>query len=670
MPHTLAQKILQAHTDEEVREAGQIVNCHLSGVLANDITGPLAIKSFRAMGAAKVFDKDRVFLVMDHFTPQKDIDSANQVMVTRKFAQEMDVTHYYEGGDCGVEHALLPEQGLVKPGDLVIGADSHTCTYGGLGAFATGLGSTDVAAGMALGRLWFKVPPTIRVEFEGKMPKWLRGKDLILRLIGDIGVDGALYKALEFGGETLSELDVEARLCISNMAIEAGGKCGLFPSDEKTLAYCRDHNSPDAKLIAPDAGATYERIVRIDVSNMEPQVSCPHLPENTKPVSEVKDVTVKLQLQTENLTRNDLKTWRWAWQQAINVEQPRRTKLYNIYTDVDVDGHLTGCVEQRTGFVMNKGFKITDRNGNEMDNVKELFEAPWFKVWMRLSLESIYQGNSLIELGPVITVDDKPVFSHIKLVPRTHVIPEFGVIIRSENDTWQSGFDYRTGAVSWNVTEAGGTHDLGLYLKCALQTIPKKNMASFWDMFGEIFGIPLRIGTTTSRDPKEFDKLEKLLRNMGAASYGLFPEGTTIDIKESTRGDAYNVYDRRIERCNSELSKAILTQTMTVDNGASLSQSKVHENMLDNLINKDADMIRDLVNWQLIPRMIYHGFPVKGCRFEWDDSVTYTPEQQVAYERMVMEHFEVDPKYVIEKYQMPVKARKETTQQLVKPFFD
>ena len=215
MPHTLAQKILQAHTDEEVREAGQIVNCHLSGVLANDITGPLAIKSFRAMGAAKVFDKDRVFLVMDHFTPQKDIDSANQVMVTRKFAQEMDVTHYYEGGDCGVEHALLPEQGLVKPGDLVIGADSHTCTYGGLGAFATGLGSTDVAAGMALGRLWFKVPPTIRVEFEGKMPKWLRGKDLILRLIGDIGVDGALYKALEFGGETLTELDLEARRAAS-----------------------------------------------------------------------------------------------------------------------------------------------------------------------------------------------------------------------------------------------------------------------------------------------------------------------------------------------------------------------------------------------------------------------------------------------------------------------
>ena len=292
MPHTLAQKILQAHTDEEIREAGQIVNCQLSGVLANDITGPLAIKSFRAMGANRVFDKDRVFLVMDHFTPQKDIDSANQVLVSRKFAEEMGITHYYEGGNCGVEHALLPELGLVGPGDVVIGADSHTCTYGGLGAFATGLGSTDVAAGMAMGSLWFKVPPTIRVDIEGKMPRWVRGKVLILRLIGEIGVDGALYKSLEFAGSTLAELDVEARLSISNMAIEAGGKCGLFPSDDVTLAYCAEHNRPDAPKIAPDEGAVYERVVRMDVSGMEPQVACPHLPENTRPVSEVKDLPV------------------------------------------------------------------------------------------------------------------------------------------------------------------------------------------------------------------------------------------------------------------------------------------------------------------------------------------------------------------------------------------
>ena len=292
MPHTLAQKILQAHTDEEVREAGQIVNCHLSGVLANDITGPLAIKSFRAMGAAKVFDKDRVFLVMDHFTPQKDIDSANQVMVTRKFAQEMDVTHYYEGGDCGVEHALLPEQGLVKPGDLVIGADSHTCTYGGLGAFATGLGSTDVAAGMALGRLWFKVPPTIRVEFEGKMPKWLRGKDLILRLIGDIGVDGALYKAMEFTGSAIRSLSMEGRLTISNMAIEAGGKAGIIEVDDITRAYVEPRAERPWVEYHSDPDAEYADVIYIDAQDIEPTVALPSLPSNTKPAAECRDIAI------------------------------------------------------------------------------------------------------------------------------------------------------------------------------------------------------------------------------------------------------------------------------------------------------------------------------------------------------------------------------------------
>lgn len=221
MPQTLAQKILQAHTDEAVRCDGQIIQCRVSMVLANDITGPLAIKSFRGMGAEKVFDKDRIALVMDHFTPQKDIDSANQVLISRNFAEEQGITHYYEGGDCGVEHTLLPEQGLVAPGDLVIGADSHTCTYGGIGAFATGMGSTDIAAAMALGETWLKVPPTIRVEIRGEMPRWLRAKDLMLLLIGAIGVDGALYKALEFGGPVIDALDVEGRLTMANMAIEA-----------------------------------------------------------------------------------------------------------------------------------------------------------------------------------------------------------------------------------------------------------------------------------------------------------------------------------------------------------------------------------------------------------------------------------------------------------------
>ena len=293
MPQTLAQKILQAHTDEAVRSDGQIVQCRVSMVLANDITGPLAIKSFRGMGAEKVFDKDKIALVMDHFTPQKDIDSANQVLISRKFAEEQGITHYYEGGDCGVEHTLLPEQGLVGPGDLVIGADSHTCTYGGIGAFATGMGSTDIAAAMALGETWLKVPPTIRVNIRGEMPRWLRGKDLMLLLIGAIGVDGALYKALEFGGPVIDALDVEGRLTMANMAIEAGGKAGLFAVDAQTRAYCAEHGPGLDMELAADPDAVYERVVDIDVTGREPVVACPHLPSNVKPVSEVGDTPIQ-----------------------------------------------------------------------------------------------------------------------------------------------------------------------------------------------------------------------------------------------------------------------------------------------------------------------------------------------------------------------------------------
>lgn len=286
MAHTLAQKILQKHTDQKIEGIGQIVQCDVSLVLANDITAPLAIKSFKAMGATSVFDKDKVALVMDHFTPQKDIASAIQVKNTREFAQEQNITHYYEGGDCGVEHALLPELGLVGPGDIVIGADSHTCTYGGLGAFATGLGSTDVAGGMALGSTWFKVPPTIRVNFEGELPEFVGAKDLILRLIGEIGVSGALYKALEFGGSTIDALSIEGRMTIANMAIEAGGKCGLFPVDAKTLEYTAARGRND-ELLAPDEGAEYERVLNFDVSNMSPMVACPHLPDNVHPIENV-----------------------------------------------------------------------------------------------------------------------------------------------------------------------------------------------------------------------------------------------------------------------------------------------------------------------------------------------------------------------------------------------
>ena len=291
MPQTLAQKILQAHTDDVIERDGQIVQCRLSLVLANDITGPLAIKSFKGMGASRVFDKDKIALVMDHFTPQKDIASANQVMISRQFAQEQGITHYYEGGDCGVEHTLLPERGLVGPGDVVIGADSHTCTYGGIGAFATGMGSTDIAAGMALGETWIKVPPTIRVNINGQMPKWLRGKDLMLLLIKTIGVDGALYKALEFGGSVIDALPVEGRLTMANMAIEAGAKNGIFPVDEKTKAY-EQGRVEDYEIVTADSDAVYKRTVTIDLTALTPVVAFPHLPGNTKAIGTFGDIPI------------------------------------------------------------------------------------------------------------------------------------------------------------------------------------------------------------------------------------------------------------------------------------------------------------------------------------------------------------------------------------------
>lgn len=292
MHQTLAEKILQAHCSEKIQGPGQIVQCRISLALANDITAPLAIKSLKAMGVDRVFDTNKIALVCDHFTPNKDIASAEQVKLVREFAMAQEIVHYYEGGDVGVEHALLPELGIVGPGDIVVGADSHTCTYGGLGAFATGLGSTDVAAAMALGETWFKVPETIRVDIVGKPDAFIGGKDYILHLIGRLGVSGALYKALEFGGAVVNAMSVEGRMTMANMAIEAGGKVGLFPVDEVTLAYTREHGRTGDTALAPDAGATYAQVVTIDVTGMEPQIACPHLPDNVKPVSEVKDVSV------------------------------------------------------------------------------------------------------------------------------------------------------------------------------------------------------------------------------------------------------------------------------------------------------------------------------------------------------------------------------------------
>ena len=286
MGNTITEKILMAHTELTEIAPGQLINARVDIALGNDITAPIAIREFRAAGGKKVFDKDKVALVLDHFTPNKDINSAQQCKTVREFAVEHGITHFFEGGQVGVEHALLPEKGIVLPGDLVIGADSHTCTYGALGAFATGVGSTDLAAAMLTGELWFKVPSSIKFVIYGKLPQWVSGKDLILNVIGRIGVDGALYQAMEFTGETIRNLPMADRLSMANMAIEAGAKNGIFAPDAITEAYVKPRARRPYQFYASDADAVYSQIIEIDASRLEPQVAFPHLPSNVKGISQ------------------------------------------------------------------------------------------------------------------------------------------------------------------------------------------------------------------------------------------------------------------------------------------------------------------------------------------------------------------------------------------------
>ena len=287
MGMTITEKILAAHAGKERVEPGELVNVKVDLALGNDITAPVAIKEFEKIGVDRVFDQDRVALVPDHFVPNKDIKSAEQAKMMRDFAHKYNITNYFEVGDMGIEHCLLPEQGLVGPGDLIIGADSHTCTYGGLGAFSTGVGSTDLAAAMAMGETWLKVPESIKFIYHGEMPEWLSGKDLILYTIGKVGVDGALYMAMEFTGPAIEKMSVEGRLTMANMAVEAGAKNGIVAPDETTRRYVEGRAKRPYTFYASDPGAAYAQVHEFDVSKMEPAVALPHLPENVKPVSEV-----------------------------------------------------------------------------------------------------------------------------------------------------------------------------------------------------------------------------------------------------------------------------------------------------------------------------------------------------------------------------------------------
>ena len=292
-PMTMTQKILAAHTGKKDVHAGELVMAKLDLVLGNDITTPVAIGEFPKFGRDKVFDRGKIALVPDHFAPNKDIKAAAQCAAMREFAKEQGIANYFEvGHDCGVEHALLPERGLVTAGDCIIGADSHTCTYGALGAFSTGVGSTDMAAGMAAGETWFRVPTAIRVVVTGRPRKWVSGKDLVLHLIGMIGVDGARYQSLEFAGDGLETLTMDDRFTIANMAIEAGAKNGIFPVDSACLDYLREHGAREPRVFAADGDAEYVRTVEIDLSALEPTVAMPHLPSNTRKVREVAGMPV------------------------------------------------------------------------------------------------------------------------------------------------------------------------------------------------------------------------------------------------------------------------------------------------------------------------------------------------------------------------------------------
>ncbi|MBR4801419.1 MAG: DUF935 family protein [Bacteroidales bacterium] len=373
----------------------------------------------------------------------------------------------------------------------------------------------------------------------------------------------------------------------------------------------------------------------------------------------LKKVVVDLQRYTDMLTEHDISHWRYACQLAVNIENPSRLQLYDIYNDVDLDAHLTGAIGQVNGFVKCRSFKLTNEKGDTVKDAEVYFNTEWFKDLMDYILESIYWGHSLIELGNVITDEKGNInFDGVTLIPRKHVIPEYGRIVKSQGEGWQYGIDYRSAPYSDWLIEAGKKDDLGLYRKAALHTIPKKYAGAFWDTFAEMFGIPVRIAKTSARDDNERKKLAGMMENMGAKAWGVFDDSTEIELVESSKGDAFNVYDKRIDRCNSELSKLVLKQTMTIEDGSSLSQSQTHMKVFKNLIEAYCDMVRDIINNQLLPKMIKHGFPVQGLTFDWDDPVDYTPEQQVAIEQMVLNNYEVDGSYFEDKYGIPAGARR------------
>ena len=364
-------------------------------------------------------------------------------------------------------------------------------------------------------------------------------------------------------------------------------------------------------------------------------------------------LVVDLMRQTESLTRSDLAHWRMAHQLAIDVENPQRVQLLRLYRDVELDGHLSGAVAQIRGMVKARSFMLVNADGEADDEALRMIDADWFKRVMDLWLDTRYWGFSLVQVGN----PDKETkrFGWVELVPREHVCPEHGRIVRIAGDHWSAGWDWRESDYAPYLLEMGRADDLGLYLKCARYTIPKKNVEQFWDTFAEMFGMPLRIAHTSSRDEKDRKKLMSMMEQMGSAAYAVVQEGTEVDVVENSKSDAFEVYDRRIERCDRELSKLVISQTMTIEDGSSLSQSETHIKILRNLIESIADGLRDFINGQVLPLMRRENFFDGDYSFEWDYRLDYTPEQMTAVETMLLQHFEVDGKYFEDKYGVPVR---------------
>lgn len=372
----------------------------------------------------------------------------------------------------------------------------------------------------------------------------------------------------------------------------------------------------------------------------------------------LKKVVVDLVRDSDRLAEHDIANWRYACQRAIDIDYPNRQLLYDIYNDVDLDLHLSGGIGQVNGFVKARSFKLTDDKGDTDPEAAKYFNRTWFKDLLDYILESVYWGHSLIELGNIIRDENGNLtFDRVNLIPRKHVVPEYHRITKIAGDDWRNGIDYHEKPYSMFLIEAGKPDSLGLFRKAAMQTIPKKYALAFWDTFAEMFGIPIRIAKTSSRDPKDKAQLENMMDRMSFKAWGVFDDLTDIELVESSKGDAFNVYDQRVERANSELSKLILQQTMTIDDGSSYSQSNTHYKVFQNLIEAHCDMIRDIINNQLLPKMVAFGFPVNGLEFNWDDPVDYTPEQQVAFETMILNNFEVDGSYFEDKYGIKVGER-------------